>query len=141
MGTHKARPSYQTALSQWLRPEEIACYEKIDNTWMNVSKNISTRINKPGRLKGTEDTRMASPGDRVLLACLHDCNKVFFHHDHRVSPNARGFHFIFSFLSLPDDHGVYSADSFNVDSMGMALVDLASKDPLEHEAQSELRKE
>jgi hypothetical protein len=29
----KARP-------QWLPPEEIACYEKIDNTWMNVSKNI-----------------------------------------------------------------------------------------------------
>jgi hypothetical protein len=36
----KARSSYDTAITKWLRPEDIARYEKIDDAWVNVSKNI-----------------------------------------------------------------------------------------------------
>ena len=37
----KARPSYETAIVKWLRPEDIARYEKIADPWVNVSENLS----------------------------------------------------------------------------------------------------
>jgi hypothetical protein len=37
----KARPSYETAIIKWLRPEDIARYDKLDDPWLKVSKNIS----------------------------------------------------------------------------------------------------
>jgi len=36
----KARPSFQTAITKWLRPEDIARYEKIPDPWGDVSKNL-----------------------------------------------------------------------------------------------------
>ena len=38
----KARPSYETAITKWLRPEDIARYEKIGDPWVEVSKNLAT---------------------------------------------------------------------------------------------------
>ena len=38
----KARPSFQTAITKWLRPEDIARYEKIPDPWGDVSKNLSS---------------------------------------------------------------------------------------------------
>jgi glutathione S-transferase len=37
----KARPSYETAILKWLRPEDFARYEKIADPWINISKNLS----------------------------------------------------------------------------------------------------
>jgi glutathione S-transferase len=37
----KARPSYETAITKWLRPEDIARYEKVADPWVNVSKNLA----------------------------------------------------------------------------------------------------
>ena len=37
----KARPSYESAITKWLRPEDIARYEKITDPWASVSKNLS----------------------------------------------------------------------------------------------------
>ena len=37
----KTRPSYGTAIAKWLRPEDIARYEKIADPWVNVSKNLA----------------------------------------------------------------------------------------------------
>jgi hypothetical protein len=42
----KARPSYETAITKWLRPEDIARYEKITNPWVNVSKNLAEGTRK-----------------------------------------------------------------------------------------------
>ena len=33
-------PSYETAITKWLRPEDIARYEKIADPWVEVSKNF-----------------------------------------------------------------------------------------------------
>ena len=45
----KARPSYETAITKWLRPEDIARYEKIADPWVNVNKNLvgEARGHKP----------------------------------------------------------------------------------------------
>jgi len=37
----KARPSYQTAITKWLRSEDIARYEKLNDPWTEVSKNLA----------------------------------------------------------------------------------------------------
>ncbi len=37
----KTRSSYETAITKWLRPEDIARYEKIADPWVNVSKNLA----------------------------------------------------------------------------------------------------
>ncbi|MBI2091271.1 MAG: hypothetical protein HYT78_21455, partial [Deltaproteobacteria bacterium] len=37
----KMRPSYETAITKWLRPEDIARYEKLADPWINVSKNLT----------------------------------------------------------------------------------------------------
>jgi hypothetical protein len=37
----KARPSYASAITQWLRPEDIERYEKIDDPWVSVAKNLA----------------------------------------------------------------------------------------------------
>ena len=36
----KARPSYETAIGKWLRPEDIVRYEKLADPWASVSKNL-----------------------------------------------------------------------------------------------------
>lgn len=36
----KARPSYETAITKWLRPEDLARYEKLADPWEAVSKNL-----------------------------------------------------------------------------------------------------
>jgi glutathione S-transferase len=42
----KARPFYETAITKWLRPEDIARCEKITNPWVNVSKNLAEGTRK-----------------------------------------------------------------------------------------------
>ena len=37
----KARPSYDTAITKWLRPQDIARYENIGDPWPEVSKNLA----------------------------------------------------------------------------------------------------
>ena len=37
----KARPSYDIAITRWLRPEDIVRYEKIADPWPEVSKNLA----------------------------------------------------------------------------------------------------
>ena len=37
----KSRPSYQSAITKWLRPEDIARYEKLADPWVDVSKNLA----------------------------------------------------------------------------------------------------
>ena len=37
----KARPSYGTAITKWLRPEDIARYKKLTDPWGEVSKNLA----------------------------------------------------------------------------------------------------
>jgi len=37
----KARPSYETAITKWLRPQDIARYEKLTDPWVEVSKNLA----------------------------------------------------------------------------------------------------
>jgi hypothetical protein len=36
----KARPSYGSAITKWLRPQDIVRYEKIADPWADVSKNL-----------------------------------------------------------------------------------------------------
>jgi hypothetical protein len=42
----KARPSYESAITKWLRPEDIARYEKITDTWPSVSENLAEAARK-----------------------------------------------------------------------------------------------
>jgi len=37
----KSRPSYETAITKWLRPQDIARYEKLTDPWTDVSKNLA----------------------------------------------------------------------------------------------------
>jgi len=37
----KARPSYETAITKWLRPQDIARYENMADPWGDVSKNLA----------------------------------------------------------------------------------------------------
>jgi len=37
----KTRPSYETAITKWLRPQDIARYEKLTDPWVEVSKNLA----------------------------------------------------------------------------------------------------
>lgn len=37
----KARPSYDTAITTWLRPQDYARYEKMADPWEAVSKNLT----------------------------------------------------------------------------------------------------
>ena len=37
----KTRPSYESAITKWLRPEDIARYEKLSDPWVEVSKNLA----------------------------------------------------------------------------------------------------
>ena len=37
----KARPSYESAITKWLRPEDIARFEKIADPWISISKNMA----------------------------------------------------------------------------------------------------
>jgi len=37
----KSRPSYETAITKWLRPQDIARYEKMTDPWGEVSKNLA----------------------------------------------------------------------------------------------------
>jgi hypothetical protein len=37
----KTRPSYETAITKWLRPEDISRYEKVTDPWVDVSKNLA----------------------------------------------------------------------------------------------------
>jgi len=37
----KSRPSYENAIIKWLRPQDIARYEKITDTWADVRKNLA----------------------------------------------------------------------------------------------------
>ena len=39
----KARPSYETAITKWLRPRDIARYDKIADPWPEVSNNLAQR--------------------------------------------------------------------------------------------------
>jgi len=43
----KARPSYATAITKWLRPEDIARYEKIADPWVKVSENLAAEARRP----------------------------------------------------------------------------------------------
>lgn len=37
----KSRPSYKTAITDWLRPEDMARYEKMADPWTDVSRNLA----------------------------------------------------------------------------------------------------
>ena len=37
----KTRPSYETAITKWLSPDDLARYEKLTDTWSAVSKNLA----------------------------------------------------------------------------------------------------
>jgi glutathione S-transferase len=37
----KARPSYETAIRKWLRPQDYERYEKLPDLWEAVSKNLA----------------------------------------------------------------------------------------------------
>lgn len=37
----KARPSYESAITKWLRPQDLARYEKLADPWIEVSKNLA----------------------------------------------------------------------------------------------------
>ena len=37
----KSRPSYDSAVTKWLRPEDIARDEKIADPWPSVSNNLA----------------------------------------------------------------------------------------------------
>jgi hypothetical protein len=37
----KSRPSYETAITKWLRPQDISRYEKLTDPWVEVSKNLA----------------------------------------------------------------------------------------------------
>lgn len=66
----KARQSYETAITNWLRPEDIARYEKITDPRVNVSKKLAegpggeTKISGEG-LESTEG-RVDQLGPRCL---------------------------------------------------------------------------
>jgi hypothetical protein len=36
----KTRPSYESAITKWLRPQDIVRYENITDFWVSVSKNL-----------------------------------------------------------------------------------------------------
>jgi hypothetical protein len=36
----KTRPSYESAIANWLRPEDLAPYEKTATPWPSFSKNL-----------------------------------------------------------------------------------------------------
>ncbi|MBI4529321.1 MAG: glutathione S-transferase family protein, partial [Deltaproteobacteria bacterium] len=42
----KARPSHDSAITKWLRREDMARYEKLADPWVEVSKNISHWLRK-----------------------------------------------------------------------------------------------
>ena len=37
----KTRPSYEAAITKWLRPDDFARYEKLSDPWTDVSKNVA----------------------------------------------------------------------------------------------------
>jgi glutathione S-transferase len=37
----KARPSYELAITKWLRPQDIARYENLADPWPEVSNNLA----------------------------------------------------------------------------------------------------
>ena len=37
----KARTSYETAITKWLRPQDFERYEKLSDPWVDVSKNLA----------------------------------------------------------------------------------------------------
>jgi hypothetical protein len=39
----KARPSYEAAITKWLRPDDFARYEKLRDPWIDVSKNLAEK--------------------------------------------------------------------------------------------------
>lgn len=45
----KARPSYEAAITKWLRPDDFARYEKLSDPWIDVSKNIAAKLERRRR--------------------------------------------------------------------------------------------
>ena len=39
----KALPCYETAVTKWLRPQDIARYAKLTDPWIDVSRNLAAR--------------------------------------------------------------------------------------------------
>lgn len=37
----KSRPSYETTITRWLRPQDIARYEKMADPWADVSQHLA----------------------------------------------------------------------------------------------------
>jgi hypothetical protein len=40
----KTRPSYETAITKWRRPDDIARYEKSVDPWNDVRKNLRDAV-------------------------------------------------------------------------------------------------
>jgi hypothetical protein len=40
----KTRPSYETAITKWRRPDDIARYEKTVDPWDDVRKNLRDAV-------------------------------------------------------------------------------------------------
>jgi len=38
----KVRPSYETAITKWPRPQDVARCEKLTDPWGDVSKNLAS---------------------------------------------------------------------------------------------------
>ncbi len=62
----KSRPSYETAITKWLRSQDIARYEKLTDPWVEVRRGLDFERTLMETLLAGVRRRMSSPVSRAL---------------------------------------------------------------------------